>query len=152
MLAVNVRESTTTTGTGDITLAGASEDGRTLASQFATNERLIYYIDDRAGNWEHGIGYLSGASTLVRETLIASSTGSTINFSAGTKQVFNGKATGDYPSLPVEVASKNQLISSHILDGDDSTAMVATRLMYYPFVVDRAVSVDGIVPSFTITS
>jgi len=95
MLAANVQEVTTTTGTGNITLTGASEDGRTFASQFSINDRFSYYIDDRAGNWENGIGYLSDATTLVRYYVIGSSTGSAINFAAGTKQVFISRSDTD---------------------------------------------------------
>ena len=46
----DVQESTTTTGTGNITLAGASENGRTFTSQYATNDRFPYKIDDGAGS------------------------------------------------------------------------------------------------------
>lgn len=144
MLAVNVQETTTTTGTGNITLAGASEDGRTFTSQLITNERLSYYIDDRAGNWEHGIGYLSGASTLVRETLIDSSTGSLINFGAGTKQVFNGKSVGEIPLLPREIVGQNQLISAHLFNPDGAKSLPATRLSYWAFKIEDEISVDGI--------
>lgn len=128
MLAVNVQESTTTTGTGNITLDGSSEDGRTFTSQRAINERFNYYIDDRAGNWEHGIGYLSGATTLVRETLLDSSTGSTVNFGAGTKQVFEGFS-------PIDVFSDggyntNTALGRHLRsDGSQFTGTSTNTLM-----------------------
>lgn len=152
MEAVNVQETTTTTGTGNITLAGASEDGKTFTSEFSTNQRLSYYIDDRAGNWEHGVGYLSGATTLVREILIDSSTGSPINFAAGTKQVFNGKSAGIYPSLGVEIAANNQLISSHIINSTSSTGLVANRVYYMPFIIDKEWTIDEIGVAISVAS
>lgn len=89
MLAVNVRESTTTTGTGDITLDGSIEDGRTFTSQFPINIPIHYFIDDRAGSFEHGIGHLSGSSTLVRDYVIRSSNSDgLVNLASGTKYVF----------------------------------------------------------------
>lgn len=93
MLAVNVQESTTTTGTGNITLDGASENGRTFTSQYPVNFQFSYYIDDRVGNFEHGIGHLSGSATLVRDYVIRSSNSDAlVNFAAGTKQVYNSKS------------------------------------------------------------
>jgi len=150
MLAVNVQESTTTTGTGDITLAGASEDGRTFTSQFDTDEPLYYYIDDRAGNWEFGIGHLSGASTLVRESLTDSSTGSLINFGAGTKQVFNG-----YPSASVvkpKLQSGRRIISPHIVDPDNNSNLSIERQIYLPFIVEQETTFDSLGASVSLAS
>ena len=57
MLANNVQE-TTTGGSGNLPLSGASENGRTFTSQFATNQRFSYFVDDQAGTWETGIDIL----------------------------------------------------------------------------------------------
>ena len=88
MLANNVQESTVTTGTGDITLDGSSENGETFTSHFATNERFRYFWDDRSGIFEEGIGYLSGGTTLVREYPLNGSSAVPVSIPAGTKQVF----------------------------------------------------------------
>jgi hypothetical protein len=93
-----VEELTTTTGTGNLTLAGASGVGlRTFNSAIITatgsasslNFRVPYSIgqDDQA-EWEVGIGYLSGITTFVRETVFSSSnSGALVSFSAGSKRV-----------------------------------------------------------------
>ena len=85
-----VKETTTTTGTGDITLAGAVSQFRAFSSVFEVGLRVAYAIVGQTGTeWEVGIGYLSGSSTLVREVVQASSNSDAlVNFSAGTKDVF----------------------------------------------------------------
>lgn len=89
MLANNVQETTTTTGTGNITLLGSDEFGRTFASQFLVNQKIDYTIDDEAGNFETGIGYLLNSTTLVREYVKDSSNGGAlVSFGVGTKKVF----------------------------------------------------------------
>jgi hypothetical protein len=85
-----VHETSTTTGTGDFTLAGAATGKVTFTSRFATNERFAYCIQGATTEWEVGIGYLSGSTTLVRETVLASSNSdAAVNFSSGSKDVFN---------------------------------------------------------------
>jgi hypothetical protein len=94
--ADRVRDTTTTTGTGSITLAGSAPTGyRTFASVYATGTEHIPYaivaVDgsgNPTGQWEVGYGTLSASTTLTRDLLVSSSTGSAVNFSAGTKDVF----------------------------------------------------------------
>lgn len=85
--ADRVQETTTTTGTGTVTLAGAVTGYRTFASQMVNGDTCYYVIVDPAtGAWETGIGTYS-SSTLARTTLLDSSTGSAVSFAAGTKNV-----------------------------------------------------------------
>ena len=90
MLADRVKETATTTGTGNVTLAGAVAQFETFTANFATGERLYYAIVGQTGTeWEVGVGYLSGAATLVRELVLQSSNADAlVNLSAGTKDVF----------------------------------------------------------------
>lgn len=88
-------ETTTTTGTGDITTAGAITGYRTLNSAYGTNAWIPYCIEGvdasgvPTGDWETGIGNLSGATTFVRTTVYASSNSNAlVNFAAGTKRIF----------------------------------------------------------------
>lgn len=85
-----VRESTTTTGTGDITLAGAATQYQSFNTAFGTNVFFPYVIAGQSGSeWEAGIGYLSGSTTLVRNQVTGSSnSNAAVNFSAGTKDVW----------------------------------------------------------------
>lgn len=86
-----VHESTQTTGTGAVALAGATADHRTFGSVMALNDTCWYCINFPGNNqWEVGLGTYSGTNTLSRTTLLESSTGSAINFTAGTKDVYMG--------------------------------------------------------------
>jgi hypothetical protein len=85
-----VKETTTTTGTGTITLAGAVL-GFQAFSVIGNGNTTFYTIQDSiAGDWEVGIGtYTSSGTTLSRDTILESSNaGSAVNFAAGTKDVF----------------------------------------------------------------
>ena len=87
-----VKDTTTTTGTGNITLSGTAPTGFVdFNTAFGTSgQRFAYCIDAGTSEWEVGIGYLSASTTLVREEVTASSnSGSAVDFSAGTKTVFN---------------------------------------------------------------
>lgn len=83
-----VRETTTTTGTGTVTLGGAVNGFRTFSSVLATGD-TCYYTIALGTEWEVGIGTLATSSTLTRDTILESSnSGAAVNFSAGTKEVF----------------------------------------------------------------
>jgi len=84
-----VKDTSTTTGTGDLTLSGAAPSGfQTFNATIGQNIMLEYAISGGA-EWETGFGYLSGATTLVRSIVAESSNaGALVNFSAGTKDVF----------------------------------------------------------------
>jgi hypothetical protein len=90
VLADRVKETTTTTGTGTVTLLGASTGFQSFA--VVGNANTTYYcIAGQTGNeWEVGVGtYTSSGTTLARTAILASSnSGSAVNFSAGTKDVF----------------------------------------------------------------
>lgn len=81
-----VQETSTTTGTGTLTLAGAVSGFQTFSSAIG-NGNTTYYAIVNGSEWEVGLGTVA-AGTLARTTVIASSTGSAISFSAGTKSVF----------------------------------------------------------------
>ncbi len=86
LFADRVKETTLTTGTGALTLAGAVTCHRTFASAFA-NPSVVYYTIAGVTEWEIGIGTFT--ATLARDTVLASSNaGALVNFSAGTKDVF----------------------------------------------------------------
>lgn len=91
-LADRVRETTTTTGTGTVNLAGAVSGYQTFVAGVGTGNTVYYCIAlDSAGEWEVGIGTVTDASpdTLSRTKVLASSNGGLlVNFSAGTKEVF----------------------------------------------------------------
>ena len=85
-----VKETSTTTGTGTFTLAGAATGFQSFAA-IGDGNTTFYTIVLVGGNeWEVGIGtYTSSGTTLSRGTILSSSnSGNAVNFSAGTKDVF----------------------------------------------------------------
>lgn len=90
MFADRVKETTTTTGTGSLTLLGAVSQFRTFNTAFGTDAPFYYAIVGQSGTeWEVGIGHLSASTTLVRDRVTASSnSNAAVNLSAGTKDVF----------------------------------------------------------------
>jgi hypothetical protein len=89
VLGDRVRESSTTTGTGPFTLLGAANGYQSFASVLSIGDTCWYCIALPGGSWETGIGTYSGASTLTRTTIFASSNaGAAVSFGAGTKDVF----------------------------------------------------------------
>jgi hypothetical protein len=90
VLADRVKETTTTTGTGTLTLLGASIGFQSFAA--VGNGNTTYYTISSNGGaeFEVGIGtYTSSGTTLSRTTVLTSSnSGSLVNLSAGTKDVF----------------------------------------------------------------
>jgi len=85
-----VQETTTTIGTGTVTLGGAVLGFQTFATVGDGNTTYYTIVDLTAGDWEVGIGtYTSSGTTLSRTTVLSSSNaGSLVPFAAGTKNVF----------------------------------------------------------------
>jgi hypothetical protein len=85
-----VQEITTTVGTGTLTLGGAVLGFQTFAAIGDGNTTYYAIVDTLNSAWEVGIGtYTSSGTTLSRTTVFESSnSGSLVNFSAGTKNVF----------------------------------------------------------------
>ena len=87
-------ETSTTTGTGDLTLAGAVTGYRTLNAAVGTDVIFDYTIEAvdsggaPTGEWETGKGYLSAATTLNRMQPDVGSAATPVSFSAGTKRVY----------------------------------------------------------------
>jgi len=83
-----VKETSTTTGTGTFTLAGAVT-GFQAFSVIGDGNTTYYTITDGT-DWEVGIGtYTSSGTTLSRDTILESSnSGNAVNWGAGSKDVF----------------------------------------------------------------
>ncbi|MEQ1771218.1 MAG: hypothetical protein ABL879_15410 [Devosia sp.] len=89
-VANRVKETSTTTGTGDLTLGGAVSQFQSCDTAFGLSVYFQYAIVGQGSTeWETGLGYLSGSTTLVRERVYSSSNSNAlVNFSSGTKDVF----------------------------------------------------------------
>ena len=90
VIADRVKVTTTTTGTGDISLAAASTGFQDF-SAVGDGNTTYYAVSSALGSeWEVGLGtYTAAGPTLSRDTILGSSnSGSAVNFSAGTKDVY----------------------------------------------------------------
>lgn len=93
VLKDRVKETTAVAGTGTATLLGAQTGYQSFSA--IGNGNTTYYVIAGTTEWEVGIGtYTSAGTTLSRDTVLASTnSGSLVNFSAGTKDVWC-----DYPA------------------------------------------------------
>tara|TARA_R100001460_G_scaffold29909_5_gene59254 strand:- start:6135 stop:7772 length:1638 start_codon:yes stop_codon:yes gene_type:complete len=88
VVADRVKETTTTTGTGTYTLAGAVTGFESFAS--IGNGNTTYYCCTDGSDFEVGIGtYTSSGTTLARTTILQSSNSdSAVNWTSGTRDIF----------------------------------------------------------------
>jgi len=87
-----IKEGTTTTGTGDITLGGAAATFNTFQSYMTDGDTTFYAIvhtTSGVDEWEVGLGTWNTGNTLTRTTILSGSNGtSAVDFSSGTKDIF----------------------------------------------------------------
>jgi hypothetical protein len=125
-----VNETSTTTGTGTFTLAGAVTGFQTFAAIGDGNTTYYTIVLQGGSEWEVGLGtYTSSGPTLSRDTILSSSnSNNAVNFSAGTKNVFC-----DYPApkavygdatdtaFAAQIAASNGLIMNNMTVGTTFT-------------------------------
>ena len=85
-----VKETTATTGTGTVTLAGASTGYQAFSVIGDGNTTYYAIVDTTTGDWEVGVGtYTASDTTLSRDTiLLSTNSGSDVSFASGNKDVF----------------------------------------------------------------
>ena len=99
LYADRVKDSTSITGTGAVTLSGTAPTGyQTFATAFGSTALTVAYcIQDQPNaitgipgpNWEVGTGVFNGTTGLTRVTVLASSNaGALVSFTGGTQDVF----------------------------------------------------------------
>lgn len=116
IVADRVRETSASTGTGVFTLAGAIVGYQSFSSAIGNGNTTYYTISNPGVNeWEVGIGTVS-AGTLTRTTVLASSTGSAVNFTAGSKDVFC-----TYPSEAAVFADNSVTLTNKTISGATNT-------------------------------
>lgn len=130
------RETSTTTGTGTLTLAGAATGYRTLAAVGDGNTCYYSIGHQSAAEWETGIGtYTSSGTTLSRTTILSSSnSGSAVSFSSGTKDVMIAPIASH--GLPGQFAEgRLTLTTGTPVTSTDVTA--ADTIYYTPYTGNR---------------
>lgn len=152
VLKDRVKETTATTGTGTVTLAGAST-GYQSFSAIGDGNSTYYTIAGQTGSeWEVGIGtYTASGTTLSRTTVLASSnSGSAVNFSAGTKDVFVTYPAGRSVNLdsgatearaPQFNATNGLIVNSMTVASNYTVASGDSAMSVGPITVNSGVSV-----------
>ena len=116
-----VLETTVTTGTGTLTLAGAADGYRTFAAGVGEGNTVSYAIQASNGQLETGVGTVVG-STLERTTLVSSSTGAKLNLPAGTHQV--GSTANSYsltlPALGAGATGEDLFVTASVTDARET--------------------------------
>ena len=119
VLKDRVQETTTTTGTGTLTLGGAVTGYQSFSA--IGNANTTYYAIYASGGseWEVGIGtYTASGTTLSRTTVLASSnSGSLVSFSAGTKNVWC-----DYPAGRAGYVDTNSTLNAPVFAASGTTS------------------------------
>lgn len=120
-----VKESTTSTGTGAITLSGAAATFDTFQS-YMTNGDTTYYaiVHTTSGvdEWEVGLGTWNTGNTLTRTTVLAGSNGTSAqDFAAGAKDVFMTYPAAHAALAEDDVTFANVTVTGNV-DGRDVAA------------------------------
>jgi hypothetical protein len=155
-----VKETTTTTGTGAVSLGGAVTGFETFAAGIGNSNTVYYCIahQDQA-EFEVGLGTLDGdSSDLTRTTVISSSNSdSAVNFSAGTKDVFctipASKLIFEDSNNDVTVGRNLTVTGDLTITGDDITmntntsgaALIGDGSNFNPVVIsgDLSIATNG---------
>ena len=125
VLGDRVRETTTTVGTGDITLGGAFVGFQSFAVGIGDNNSTYYAIANLSGSeWEVGIGtYSLSSNTLTRDAVLSSSNADAlVPFGAGTKDVIcTMPAERSVFVVNGEVVAPGAVVPNSLLEGADIT-------------------------------
>lgn len=141
-IADRVEESTTSTGTGTITLAGAATGYRAFGAAFAVGD-LVYYAIQAGAEWEIGVGMV-GSGTLTRDTVLASSNANLkVSFSAGTKRVFCTAPAGaieQHPSGPriIALLGQSNMMGAGGIAADAAIEPADPFVMQWPMYTSHA--------------
>jgi len=105
VLKNRAKMSTSTTGTGTITLGSAEDGYQTFADAGVANADVVRYVIEDGSNFEIGTGtYTSSGTTLSRTVSESSNSDAAINLS-GSATVFIGATAEDIPALYADNAS-----------------------------------------------
>lgn len=136
IIADRVKETSTSTSTGDFTLDGAVNGFQSFSSGVGVGNTCYYVIEDlSAGDWEVGIGTLSGSTILQRTTVLKSSnSNNVVNFGSGSKSVFVTAAADQVADFVRKTNNTAQTISGsadfslNITDTTDSTQVLISYI------------------------
>lgn len=147
------KETTSTTGTGNLTLTGAVSGFVSMANAatgLTSNGDTGWFCAEAGSQWEIFLGTRVSATELARTTLLSSSTGSTINFSTPpvvfstvpavefTPPVFSAYRSGNQTGIANDTYVKVQLNAeefdtANCFDSTTNYRHTPTRAGYYRY-------------------
>ena len=138
VLKDRVRETTATTGTGTVTLAGAVNGFQGFSVIGDGNITYYAIVNLVANEWEVGIGtYTSSGTTLSRDTILESSnSGSAVDFAAGDKDVFV-----TYPAERSVIGGMGYVENAATITQSSAISVGNNALSAGPIVIDDGVSI-----------
>lgn len=148
MLANWVKQATSTTGTGTITLGAASTGYVAFGDQFSDGDVVYYTIED-GNNRESGIGtYTASGTTLSRDTILETLTAGTFDNTSPTALSLSGSAVVSCSALsqhllnntfytggPPSGVSKDGMLDISTGNNYTGVTMTTDQLVLYPLVV-----------------
>ncbi|UJM15221.1 hypothetical protein [Pseudomonas juntendi] len=139
-VADRVRETSTTTGTGTLSLGGAASGYQTFVAGIGSGNNTYYCITDGTA-WEIGIGTVTSGtpSTLSRDTVLTSSAGGTtkVNWAAGTRDVFCTLPADKVISPEYGLPAGTAALPALAFNGDTNTGL------YQPAADQLAITAGG---------
>lgn len=157
MLANWVKETTATTGTGILTLAGAVSGFVSFANhpEIKDGATIQYVIESDAGR-EVGEGvFTASGTTLARTTILETLVSGTLDNTSpsalsltGTSTVFiSGNANNLFPKIGLyQTGIGNRGLVGFGLDviGSSSTAMTANQMIFFPYIITDKINVASL--------
>lgn len=146
-IADRIKDTSTTTGTGDITVSGTAPTGyRTISTLGGVGTTFPYLITNAdESQWEVGKGTMTGANSFSRSVQASSNAGAAVNFS-GTLTVTCSLTADSFVNEAVTLSNKR--IKPRVLAlGSGATPAVNTDLYDRVTITSLAVAITG----FTMT-
>ena len=163
MLGNWIQQTTTTTGTGNLTLSTVT-NYPAFSSQFASGQRFQYQIlDDTTGApIESGIGYLSGGA-LVREriecTMVSgtfdNTSPSAVTLAAGTKRVICAASMASVSGTAAGIFAPSGGFSGHgdtsmVLGSGGTYTLSPSRAFVFSYACQSSQEIDAVVCRVTV--
>ena len=138
VLKDRVKESSATTGTGAVTLGGATTGFQSFAVIGDGNSTYYSIVNASTGEWEVGIGtYTASGTTLSRDTVLESSnSGSLVDFGAGNKDVFV-----TYPAERAVIGGEGYIENSATVTQSSSVRVGFNAVSAGPVTINSGVTV-----------
>jgi len=160
ILKDRVKETSTSTGTGNFVLDGAVDGFQSFTSALSDGDTTYYAIEDGT-DWETGLGtWTESTSTLARTTVYESSnSNNAVNWGAGSKNVFITQPASRAATIAVYPTIDDLPLTENVQAGDQAYVSGNNRLYlfngngwYNIALVNETPSISGNEASYTLAT